>query len=88
MKTFKLRIITSKGSLVKTDVSSFTGYTVEGSFTILPDHSPMIAQLADSSFTYVEDGVRKEIRIEDGLMKFKDNRLLISAAKGEFKTAD
>jgi F0F1-type ATP synthase epsilon subunit len=82
MKTFKLRIVTSRGRLVKTDVESFSGYTTEGSFQILPNHSPIIAILKDTDFEYSENGVKKGIHLEGGIMKFKENRLTITAARG------
>ena len=65
-----LTIVAPWGNVCKTTVESVTLPSVEGSFTVLHSHAPIIAQLRDGDVTYVEEsGKENRVTIESGFVR-------------------
>ena len=48
-----------------------------GSFTVLPDHAPIISSLENGEITFSADGEMKSIEIKGGFVEVKDNLISI-----------
>lgn len=74
-KKLKLKIVTPERLILEEDVEQVTFPTTNGELTVLPDHVPMIANLASGDVVAVENGEHipfavvggfVEVRKEDG----------------------
>lgn len=75
-KKIKLKIVTPEKLILEEDVEQVTFPTTNGELTVLPDHIPMIANLASGDVVAVENGEHipfavvggfVEVRKEDGM---------------------
>ena len=65
-----LTIVTPSETVCNTEVESVTLPSVEGSFTVLHSHAPIIAQLRGGDVTYVEEsGNENRVTIKSGFVR-------------------
>lgn len=58
-------------------VSSITSYNDKGKFDITPNHANFISLVQKSLLARKEDGTTKEIRVENGVLRFLDNNVSV-----------
>lgn len=77
----ELHILTSERTLLREQVTLVRLPGVDGSFTILKNHAPLIAQLKKGEIHYVpaDQSGRKKILIEGGLVRVMGNVILVLA---------
>ena len=74
----KLTVISSHSILFSGDAESVTLPGVQGSFTVLKNHAPLISVLvAGKVACRMSDGENKEIEIKGGLVDVVDNKISV-----------
>lgn len=72
----KLEIVSAKETVVDCDVTSVVLPGLEGSFGVLPGHTPFLSILRKGRVTYV-DSEEKSLMIAGGFVEVKDNKVCI-----------
>lgn len=74
-----LVVLTSEKTLLNEKVSLVRLPGVDGSFTILKNHAPIIAKLKKGAIQYISENSaeRKKLLIEGGLVRVFDNKILV-----------
>lgn len=72
-----LQIISPDGSVLNTEAEVVKMPGVEGQFTILEGHAPMIAALKSGSIFYQKEGQKKELKIESGFAEVADDEIKV-----------
>lgn len=72
-----LEIISSHSILFKGEVDSVTLPGVQGSFTVLKNHAPIISVLAAGKVIYKTGSDDKEIEVKGGLADVENNRIAV-----------
>lgn len=81
---FNLKIVTAEKILVDEEITSFKTSNEDGEFQILTDHSPLISLTVKALSEYITAaGERKSIETEAGVLKFKNNTLLLMTSDDE-----
>lgn len=70
-----VRIITPNGLYMSMDVDSITGVSVDGQFTLLPKHMPIVAMLTTSKLILREQGNTHDYAISGGLLHLLDDHI-------------
>lgn len=70
-----VRIITPEGLYKTIDVDSITAVSVDGQFTLLPKHMPLVAMLTTSKLTLLEHGIRHDYAISGGLLHLLNDQV-------------
>ncbi|RGN47678.1 ATP synthase F1 subunit epsilon [Bacteroides sp. AF16-49] len=73
----QLTIVSPEHILFEGDVQLVTLPGTLGSFTVLPDHAPIISSLENGEITFSADGEMKSIEIKGGFVEVKDNLISI-----------
>ncbi len=68
-----LKVISAEEILYQGNVESVTLPGEMGSFTVLRNHASLISSLVPGEISFVEEGVRKEMRIEGGIVDVDRN---------------
>jgi F0F1-type ATP synthase epsilon subunit len=77
-KTFNLKIITPAGVQYASKAYSFGINTLNGYITILAQHTPIITTFNISNINIIaNDGTKHEYALGKGLLKFKNNELIV-----------
>jgi len=75
----ELTVISPKGILcdMQIDKASFPG--CQGTFTVMPNHAPLVSTLKKGKIKYNPTGKvdEKEIDIEDGIVEIKYNKIRV-----------
>lgn len=72
-----LEIISSHSVLFRGEVESVTLPGVQGSFTVLKNHAPIISVLSSGKVIYKTAGDEKEIEVKGGLADVENNRIAV-----------
>lgn len=73
-----LRIITPHGPYLEQDVKSIHAASVEGQFTLLPNHMPVVMALVPCRLTVVDaDDQKQDFAISGGFLHFDGNKAAI-----------
>ncbi len=74
---FTVEIISPNKSIIKTETKEVNIPSYEGEIGILKDHIPLITFLRPGLVSIVEDNSTKKFFIEEGIVEFSNNQLLI-----------
>ena len=74
---FAVEIISPNKSIIKTETKEVNIPSYEGEIGILKDHIPLITFLRPGLVSIVEDNSTKNFFIEEGIVEFSNNQLLI-----------
>ena len=74
---FTVEIISPDKSIIKTEANEVNIPSYEGEIGILKDHIPLITFLRPGLVSIVEANTSKKLFIEDGIVEFSNNQLLI-----------
>ena len=77
MKQIHLAIVSPEQALFEGEVESVTLPGTCGSFTVLPNHAPIISSLEAGAVEYVSGGVRKSLEMKSGFIEFKKNEMTV-----------
>ncbi len=77
LQILQLTIVSPEHILFEGDVQLVTLPGTLGSFTVLPDHAPIISSLESGEITFSADGEMKSIEIKGGFVEVKDNLISI-----------
>ena len=77
--TIALHILSPEGTLVKADVTLVTLPGVQGPFTVLKDHAPLVTALEKGSIRYIENGKEHFLPIREGFVEIEENRVNVCA---------
>ncbi|WP_178300862.1 MULTISPECIES: ATP synthase F1 subunit epsilon [unclassified Bacteroides] len=77
LQILQLTIVSPEHILFEGDVQLVTLPGTLGSFTVLPDHAPIISSLENGEITFSADGEMKSIEIKGGFVEVKDNLISI-----------
>ena len=72
-----LEIISSHSVLFKGEADSVTLPGVQGSFTVLKNHAPLISVLTAGKIVYKSHSEEKEIEVKGGLVDVENNRIAV-----------
>lgn len=73
-----LEIISSHSVLYKGEVDSVTLPGVQGRFTVLKNHAPIISVLTAGNVAYhISDGEEQTIEVKGGLVDVENNRIAV-----------
>lgn len=82
-KTFQLEVVTPNGLLLREDVESVQAPGSEGSFGVLPGHTPMLTTLGAGEIVYKKGGHTGRIVCLFGFCEVLPDRVHIMAEGGE-----
>ena len=77
LQILQLTIVSPEHILFEGDVQLVTLPGTLGSFTVLPDHAPIVSSLENGEITFSADGEMKSIEIKGGFVEVKDNLISI-----------
>lgn len=77
LQILQLTIVSPEHILFEGDVRLVTLPGTLGSFTVLPDHAPIISSLESGEIMFSADGEMKSIEIKGGFVEVKDNLISI-----------
>ena len=82
-----VQVVSPDGRLFAGEADFLVARTVEGEIGILPNHTPILAQLAGPSEVKVKTGSTEErFQIAGGFMSVKDNKVIVLAEETEPET--
>lgn len=78
MKKLHLSIVSPEKLIFKGEVASVTLPGVIGSFTILPQHAPIVSTLQEGTLSYTTvNGEEQEIDIQGGFVEMSDETVSV-----------
>lgn len=78
MKKLQLTIVSPEKKLFQGEVNQVTLPGVMGSFTILPQHAPIVSSLTRGKILYVTaDGTSQNLEIMGGFVEMNDNNVSV-----------
>ena len=78
LKRLQLTIVSPEKELFQGEVNQITLPGVMGSFTILPQHAPIVSSLTRGKLSYVTaDGTAKDLEIAGGFVEMNDNNVSV-----------
>jgi F-type H+-transporting ATPase subunit epsilon len=82
---FYVKILSSNGSIFRGEATSITLPSISGEMSILPNHIPIIAALANGKIAVklFESSEVKEFDVSEGFLRFTNNECTISIANSE-----
>jgi F-type H+-transporting ATPase subunit epsilon len=83
-KTFRLDIVTPQGSAFTADVEHLRAPGTEGSFGVLPGHTPFTTSLAIGEVDVTVDGRVRPMAISGGFIEVLPDHTVILAQTAEF----
>jgi F-type H+-transporting ATPase subunit epsilon len=83
MTKMKLQIVSLDRTIVSQDIDSLIVSADGGMMGILPDHAPLMADLKIGELYFTNDNVREEVAVMGGVMRVKDNQVLILTPDAE-----
>ena len=76
MKKLQLTIVSPEKKLFQGEVNQVTLPGVMGSFTILPQHAPIVSSLTRGKILYVTaDGTSQNLEVMGGFVEMNDNNV-------------
>ncbi|OJW72073.1 MAG: ATP synthase F1 subunit epsilon [Candidatus Amoebophilus sp. 36-38] len=73
----KLTILTPNKQIFEGHITSVTIPGSAGAFQILANHAPIISSLEPGKITYVNEGEKNELMIQQGIVSAHDNQVTI-----------
>ncbi|MDH6358019.1 F0F1 ATP synthase subunit epsilon [Parabacteroides sp. PF5-9] len=75
----ELTIITPKGIRCNLQVEKASFPGIQGAFTVMPHHAPIMSTLKKGTIKYQAKGQREELEIdvEDGIVEIKNNQIWV-----------
>jgi len=84
MKKLKLKIVTPEKVLLEEEVAQISVSTALGQVTILPNHLPMVAQLAPGEIVVKKDGRAEDLMaVSGGLLEVLPDQVVVLADTAE-----
>jgi F-type H+-transporting ATPase subunit epsilon len=83
-KTFQLDIVTPQGKVFSEAVESLRAPGVEGSFGVLPGHTPFMTTLQVGVVELTQDGRTRRLAISGGFIEVMPDHTAILAQTAEF----
>lgn len=78
MKKLQLTIVSPEKKLFQGEVNQVTLPGVMGSFTILPQHAPIVSSLTRGKILYVTaDGTSQNLEVMGGFVEMNDNNVSV-----------
>ena len=78
MKKLQLPIVSPEKKLFQGEVNQVTLPGVMGSFTILPQHAPIVSSLTRGKILYVTaDGTSQNLEVMGGFVEMNDNNVSV-----------
>lgn len=78
MKKLQLTIVSPEKKLFQGEVNQVTLPGVMGSFTILPQHAPIVSSLTRGKILYVTaDGTSQKLEVMGGFVEMNDNNVSV-----------
>ncbi len=77
MKGLHLNIVSPEKELFNGEVESVTLPGTMGSFSILPQHAPIISSLGKGTLVYVADGEGHELDIQSGFVEMSNGKVAV-----------
>lgn len=78
MKNLQLTIVSPEKKLFEGEVKQVTLPGAMGSFTILPQHAPIVSSLTRGKLSYVTiEGTAQEQEIKGGFIEMNDNNVSV-----------
>ena len=78
MKKLQLTIVSPEKKIFQGEVNKVTLPGVMGSFTILPQHAPIVSSLTRGKILYVTaDGTSQNLEIMGGFVEMNDNNVSV-----------
>lgn len=78
MKKLQLTIVSPEKRLFQGEVNQVTLPGVMGSFTIFPQHAPIVSSLTRGKILYVtEDGTSQDLEVMGGFVEMNDNNVSV-----------
>lgn len=78
MKKLQLTIVSPEKKIFQGEVNQVTLPGVMGSFTILPQHAPIVSSLTRGKILYVTaDGTSQNLEIMGGFVEMNDNNVSV-----------
>ena len=68
-----LKIQTKEGISFNDYVKAITSFNEKGIFDILPQHENFISVIKDKIIIHAKDGIDKEMKIDNGVLKVQEN---------------
>ncbi len=82
-KSLKLQLVTPDRSIFEGEVDEFTVPGVMGPFTILLNHTPIVAALTAGLFQWKESGKESKLLLGGGFLEFHENAGVVLASSAE-----
>jgi F-type H+-transporting ATPase subunit epsilon len=80
----EVHVVTAEREVYKdTDVDEVVAPGVEGEFTVLPSHAPLMTMIKPGIMRLVKGGQDTDLAITGGFLEVKDNRVTILADAAE-----
>lgn len=77
MKKLYLNIVSPEKELFKGEVDSVTLPGALGSFSILPQHAPIVSSLGTGTLIYTTDGEEHELGIQSGFVEMSNGKVAV-----------
>lgn len=77
MKELHLNIVSPEKELFNGEVESVTLPGIVGSFTILPQHAPIVSSLGKGRLVYVADGEEHGFDIRSGFVEMSNGKVAV-----------
>ena len=85
MKKFKLKIVTPERVVLSDEVTQVSVETKMGQITILPNHLPLVAELAAGEIIVKQDGEKEDwMAVSGGFVEVLPNQVVILADTAEY----
>ena len=75
----QLTILTPNKKVFQGNITSVTVPGSAGTFQILENHAPIISSLEPGKITYVNEGEKKELMVQQGMISVHNNQVTILA---------
>lgn len=76
-KTLHLKIVTPERTVYDANVESLSARTSAGTITVLPDHVPLITELAIGELSVTKENQRIRLANAGGVLEVRDNKVVI-----------
>ncbi|BBA17468.1 F0F1 ATP synthase subunit epsilon [Blattabacterium cuenoti] len=73
----RIKILNFHKILYQGDIISITAPGIQGYFQILKNHAPFISILMNGSLKLELKNIKKEIKIESGILQVKKNMIIV-----------
>lgn len=71
--------IPEKSIFTASDATMIIAPGVDGQFTILPGHAPLVSLLSNGKLTYRSSSIEKDFLVTGGLIRVENNRVTVLA---------